>query len=524
MLLFSDGSGMTFKLFSFIIGLFILCPHRWTFSQDIHPVVPKLGMKQGSLSTLPPSNSVSHIATHVGTLWTGTGKGLARSADGGQTWESFRDVPEFARPGIFAIALKGDTVLCSTGYSQEVNDQSVQTGTGYTYSLDNGATWFSAPQTLDEQDDSLVTYGTNTVYFLPVTVDEQNVTFDLALSDSFAWIASWSSGLRRSSDFGQTWERIVLPNDVLNSVSPGDSLGDYAVDPRENNNFLLFSVFVQNDSTIWAGSAGGINKSTDGGSSWTKFSTLNQGSPILGNWVISIKGQQIDSTYRLWITNWPADLGPNEQYGVSYSDDGGRIWKNLLQGVKAYDFAFKDSIVYIATDDGVYRTADGGKSWVLSGSIIDSRTGQQIVNRVFFSVGVIGDTVFCGGSEGVAKTLDYGATPFGQTWEVIRSYQPVGNSSATYAYPNPFSPDEEIVRVHYSTGGVPASVTIEVFDFGMNRVRTIIRNADRSGTTEYDEIWDGRDENARQVANGVYFYRVTTNDGEPSWGKIMVLQ
>jgi hypothetical protein len=443
---------------------------------------------------------------------------------GSGAWESFRAVPEFARPGIFAIAVKPGLIWTSTGFTQEIDDQNVQTGSGFTFSTDQGATWMSRPQPLDAADDSLVTYGVNTVRFLPVTVDEQNVTFDVALSDSFVWIASWSSGLRRSSDFGETWDRVVLPNDALSSVSPDDSLGFYYVDPRQQNNFLLFSVFVQDDTTIWAGTAGGINKSIDGGSSWSKFNTINQASPLLGNWVIAIDGQQRDSVYRIWTTNWPADLEPGEQYGVSYSDDGGRIWKNLLHGIRAYDFAFRDSIVYIATDEGVFRTDDGGLSWIRSGTIVDQATGQRITDASFFSVGVVGDTVYCGGSDGLARTVDDGLGSFGQTWEVLRTYQSVGSSANTYAYPNPFSPDEEIVRIHYSTGGTGASVTVEVFDFGMNRVRTIVRDASRSGITEHDEIWDGKDSQGRQVANGVYFYRVEIDGRDPAWGKIMVLQ
>jgi hypothetical protein len=379
------------------------------------------------------------------------------------------------------------------------------------------------PQPLDAQNDSLVAYGGNTVKFLPIVVPEQNVTFDVALSRSAVWIASWSSGLRKSSDLGATWQRVVLPSFSRNSISPSDSLGRYEMDPRRDNNYLLFSVYVENDSTIWAGSAGGVNRSTDGGTSWVKFTTENQLSHILGNWVIAIAGQVLPSNIRIWTTNWKADR-PNEQYGVSYSDDGGRIWKNFLHGIKAYAFAFKDSIVYIATDDGVYRTGDGGSSWTRPTTIVDDSTGQLIATQQFFSVGVIGDTVFCGSGDGLAATIDNAQHPFGQTWRVFRTYQPVGQSSTSYAYPNPFSPDQEVTRIHYSTGGPSAAVTIEVFDFGMNRVRTIIKDASRSGMTEQDEIWDGRDDGRRQVANGVYLYRVTVNNGEPAWGKIMVLQ
>ncbi len=493
-------------------------------AQSIYLSTPKLTEAQGTISSRPPSNSVSQMATPGSVLWLGTSKGLTRTFDSGRSWENFRSDPAFASNGIFAIAVKRDTVWSSTGYSQKVDESRVQTGTGYAFSIDNGLSWTHRAQPLDEPDDSLKEYGSNLVRFLPIIVDEQNVTFDMALSDSFVWIASWSSGLRRSRDLGESWERIVLPNDLRNSISPDDSLGRYVVDPRRNNNFLAFSVFVKDASTIWAGTAGGVNKSTDGGTSWSKFTTLNQQAHILGNWVIAIEGQQLSSGYRLWTTNWKADLDPNEKYGISYTDDGGRIWRNLLHDTKAYDFAFKDSIAYVATDDGVYRTTDGGISWSRSGTIIDKYTRQRITSVAVFAVGVIGDTVYCGTSDGLARTVDNDAHPFGQTWEILRTYREVGKTGTTYAYPNPFSPDDEIVRIHYGTGGDAASVTVEVFDFGMNRVRTIIKDADRSGSAEHDEIWNGLDDYHRQVANGVYFYKVVMNGSDPLWGKILVLQ
>jgi photosystem II stability/assembly factor-like uncharacterized protein len=497
--------------------------HLRLIAQHDFPFSPKLN-NQGVQSSVPPSNSVSHISAEGTSLWIGTGKGLARSPNGGHSWESFRSIPEFVSRSIFAIDLHGDTTWASTGFTKDVDGQGVQTGTGFTYSTNNGTTWIHLPQPLDDRGDSLETYGNNTVKFLPIVVPEQNVTFDVDVTDSVVWITSWSSGLRKSTNLGQTWQRIVLPSQDRNTISPSDVLGNYSIDPRKDNNFLAFSVLAQTDSIIWSGTAGGINKSTDSGLSWSKYTTLNQQAHILGNWVIAIEGQPLDSLYRLWCTNWKADIDPNEQFGVSYTDDGGRIWKNFLHGIKAYDFAFRDSIAYIATDEGVYRTSDGGTSWNRSGTIIDKTTGQRITSSSFFSVGVIGDTVYCGSDDGLVKTIDNATHPFGETWEVLRAYQPVGTTSSTYAYPNPFSPAQEIERFHYSTGGVPASVTIEIFDFGMNRVRTVVKDAQRLGTQEHDEIWDGRDDARNQVTNGVYFYRVVLNDGDPVWGKVMVLE
>jgi hypothetical protein len=209
---------------------------------------------------------------------------------------------------------------------------------------------------------------------------------------------------------------------------------------------------------------------------------------------------------------------------VSYTEDGGRIWRNFLHGIRAYSFAFKDSVAYVATEDGMYRTADGGETWLRSGTIIDYATNQRITTRGFFSVAVVGDTVYCGSGDGLARTIDNASNPFGERWEILRTYRPVDNTASTYAYPNPFAPDDEPVRFHYGTGGTPATVTLEIFDFGMNRVRTLLKDAQRSGLNEHDEIWDGQDDGNNQVANGVYFYRVILDGREPIWGKVMVLQ
>jgi len=100
----------------------------------------------------------------------------------------------------------------------------------------------------------------------------------------------------------------------------------------------------------------------------------------------------------------------------------------------------------------------------------------------------------------------------------------VGSSSVTYAYPNPFSPANEVVRFHYSTGGSDSRVKIQIFDFGMNLVKTLVRQATRSGEYEHDEIWDGIDDTGRRVSNGVYFYKVEVENGPAGWGKVIVLQ
>ncbi len=515
-------------------------------AQNVLPGTFSIGKATSSTGPRIPSNSISHIT--IGddrTLWIGTGRGLARTASTAADWESFVSDPAFARDGIFAVALDGDTIWCSTGFEKEVDGGSVQTGSGYAYSTDNGLTWNPRGQTLDARGDSIIRYGINdSVWILPIVVAEQNVTFDVSIQSAAVWIASWSSGLRRSTDLGATWERILLPPDNRNTLSPSDPLWTYApadtdqlsriyprFDPRKNNNFLAFSVAAIDDTTIWCGTAGGVNRSTDGGFSWTKFTHSNQASPILGNWVIAVKSQTLqrglESVRRIWTTNWQAE-NRDEQFGVSYTDDNGTSWTNLLHGVKAYDFAFRDSIAYIATNEGIFRTSDGGVSFNQVSDIVDSGGNIKITSSSFFSAGLLDDTVFVGTADGLAWTTDNDAHPFGSTWHVSRAYHAVGTSGTSYAYPNPFSPVSEPVRIHYAlpagTAGGTQDVRIEIFDFGMNRVRTLVNMAPRPVDAEHDEIWDGKNDAGGTVANGVYFYRIDLGDDDPLFGKIIVMQ
>lgn len=479
---------------------------------------------------IPPSNSASHATSRNDSLWFGTSRGLTRSTDAGASWLHFRADEAFQPHGIFSVHLGRNTIWTSTGYRKETTAGTQQAGSGYTYSRDGGDTWYYIEQPLDDFDVDTLLYGDNRIPVLGVTTDAANITFSMSTLGDEVWTASFAGGLRKSDDFGETWRHVILPPDHLNSISPDDTL-DFALSPiagqlvREGHlNHRVFSVHVARDSSIWVGTANGVNLSTDGGVSWRKFNFQNQLPGILGNWVIKITDQQLpDGTVRIWTTNWRAD-DRDEKYGVSYTDDHGETWTNVLHDLQAYDFAFRDSIVYVATEDGVMRSDDGGTTWEGSGSIVDQGSRQRFVTREVLSVATTSGYVWVGTPEGIARTEDYGGSRFGYEWKIFRTFEAVSGSNTTYAYPNPFSPAFTVTRIHYDTNNTDAEISIELYDFGMNRIRTLIRNANRSGTLEHDEIWDGTDDNGNIVPNGVYFYRVSINGNDERWGKIMVLR
>ena len=302
-------------------------------------------------------------------------------------------------------------------------------------------------------------------------------------------------------------------------MSPvGGSLG-----LESNLNHRAFSVYAESWSNVWIGTAGGINKTTDGGKSWVKFNHTNQSSPISGNFVVALRMQSFRGRSIMWAGTRYAE-GLTEKQGASYSEDGGQTWKTSLIGEFCHNLGFRDSIAYAVTDDGIFRSSDLGTTWSESGTIYDRNSKQRVTSSQFYAVDTYGDDIWFGGSDGTVHTTDNATNPFGLSWSILHAAKPLSSNHSTYAYPNPFSPDDEVVRFHYAVGYGYAKVTIRIFDFGMNLVRTVISNAGRDGTSESDEIWDGRDDNRRQVANGPYFYEIVVGNDDPIWGKILVLQ
>ncbi|MFH0989792.1 MAG: hypothetical protein V1799_07235 [bacterium] len=491
-----------------------------------------------SLSPRLRSNSVNDLVAVNGTLWVAGGKGISVTTDRGISWNNYANTGTFDEKGVSAIALRGRDIWIATSYTTKKDDQSFPTGHGLHYSSDAGVTWKFISQPLDAGKFDTLSYGNNKIAALAVTVPQQNLVYDIALTSNTVWIATWAGMLRKSTDHGMTWQRVVLPPDNLNAISPRDTLQFTMINVdrivtndatgkkdtlKGSNNFLLFSVLTTNDSTIWAGTANGINKSTDGGISWRKFNHQNQKQPISGNFVVALAEQRWNNQSIIWAATVNA-VDQEEKRGVSFTTDGGETWNTTLLGEFAHNFAFQDSLVYIVTDNGLFRSSNFGLSWIRNGTIVDPQNRQRFTGSELYAVATRGNTIWTGGPEGLASTTDSPQESFGTQWSVFRTYLEVGSNAATYSYPLPFSPDDEAVRLHYSTNNKTAAVTIRIFNFAMQPVRTLIRNAIRSGLIEHDEIWDGKDDSNRSVANGAYFYRIEIEGGNTLWGKILVIQ
>lgn len=478
---------------------------------------------------MPSSNSVSQILLKNGVAYLATNKGLNVSTDGGVTFRTDWGTDGPTGVGTNALAVKGDTIVVAVSTSMDQDGNSLPVGQGLYFSTDNGATWTHEPQSIDSLSDSTVVFGKNVLRALPITTAVNNISYSLVFHKGYLYAADFAGGLRRSGDLGKTWQRVVMPPDYLDYITQNpDSTYHFQLSPiagklttETNYNHEAFSLFSDGDSVLYVGTADGIDRTTDNGYSWYKLNHQNHPG-ISGDFVVWIAGQNYDNEHNIWAATVNA-VDSTEVEALSYTGNDGATWHTILPGHFFHSVGFNGNVVYGASDDGLFRTSDFGRITSVLTSIYDPTNNQSILSKIFYSVDTESDSVWLGTADGTAIGIDHGAGFVQSDWRVLRTFTPVGASNSTYFYPNPFSPNLDIGRIHYDVKKPGSTVTIRIYDFSMHIVKTLLQNASRP-EGETDDVWDGKDDSGKLVDNGVYFYSVAINNEKPIWGKILVVR
>ena len=325
-------------------------------------------------------NNVAFHPIHNDTIYAGApAGGLWVSYDDGQTWQTFTD--ELTNIGVSDLAidpLHPDTMYLATGDRDAADTYSF----GLMKSTDGGFTWSATGLSFNVNNNyrigrvivhpdstNIVVAATNggiyrsTNYGQNFTLEQSGLFYGVHMGHGdtlFATTSGSNPRVYRSLDAGDSWTQLTsgLPTtgvyrcEVAVSTVPG----------------LIYAVFGSSNYGF-----GGLYRSTNGGSSWSLMSST----PNIMGWSASGSGSGGQAWYDLSIACDP--LNENTIYvgGVNIwkSTNGGSNWSIVghWYGAGSIPYVHADhhhaafrpgtSQLYVGTDGGVYKTANGGSSW-----------------------------------------------------------------------------------------------------------------------------------------------------------------
>jgi len=317
-----------------------------------------------AVAATPGRPTVFYIGFDNGGLW--------RSSDYGNNWEPLFDHESTGSIGAIAVAPSAPNVMY-VGSGAGIIRPDLATGNGMYRSNDTGHTWTH----LGLEQTQMIAY---------VDVDPTNPDrlFVAALGHPYGPNAE--RGVYRSTDGGRTFAKVLYKDEYTSAnevrIDPSNPSTVYAALWQQQSTFYEYAAFGP-DST-WPG-AGGIYKSTDGGTTWTQ---LTGGLPPVLEANIAIAPSNPQVIYAMVASVNPA--GGSGPVGFYKSSDGGAHWtlRTRIPGSSATlgdtTAATTDprplgrigggdlppivvdpkneNVIYSASIV-MWRTADGGTSW-----------------------------------------------------------------------------------------------------------------------------------------------------------------
>ena len=234
--------------------------------------------------------------------------GLWRSSDYGSNWEPLFDRESTGSIGAIAVAPSNPAIIY-VGTGAGIIRPDLATGDGMYRSNDTGRTWTHLG--LDR---------TQMIAYVDVDATNPDRLFVAALGHPYGPNAE--RGVFRSTDGGRTFEKVLYKDEYTSAnevrIDPANPNTVYAALWQQQSTFYEYGAFGP-DST-WPG-AGGVYKSTDGGTTWTQ---LTNGLPQVLEANIAIAPSNSQVIYAMIASVNPAGgSGPVSFYK---SSDGGAHW------------------------------------------------------------------------------------------------------------------------------------------------------------------------------------------------------
>jgi len=379
------------KLKSFLLLAILFTVN--SYSQDNKPIELKDyygDMNARQIGPAVMSGRISDMENHPTNpkiIYTGTaGGGVWKSDNAGTT---FRPIFDDHSQSIGAVELDpndpDNVIYVGTGEPWPRN--SVSIGDGLYKSIDGGKSWSNIGFKNSERISDVI-----------VNPDNSNEVFVGVLGA--LWSDSEERGVYKSSDGGQTWEKILYVNQSTGSA-------DLALDP--NNPNIIYASMWEFRRGPWFFESGGdssaLYKSLDGGKSWKK---IHNGFPEgkLGRLAIAVAETNSDILYTV------IEAEKDEDKGLYKSFDGGESWEQTNNdfGITVRPFYFSRIVVDPKNEDivvkaGLYGSIskDGGKTFQNLGFM------HSDIHDIVFDINN-SDILYVGTDGGVYRSWDKGVT------------------------------------------------------------------------------------------------------------------
>ncbi len=195
---------------------------------------------------------------------------------------------------------------------------------------------------------------------------------------------SFGDGVYRSSDGGETWKNMGLKD--------SEHISDIIVHPKDSN-----TVWVSSQGPLWSkGGQRGLFKTVDGGKTWEHVLKIDEWTGVTS---LVIDPRNPD---KLYAASWqrqrtlPTYIGTGPGSGIHTTDDGGKTWRKLTEGLPKTDMgkiglaiSSKNPDVVYATIElnqrkgGFYRSANQGASWTKMSDAVGGGTGPHYYQEIF---------------------------------------------------------------------------------------------------------------------------------------------
>jgi hypothetical protein len=255
---------------------------------------------------------------------------------------------------------------------------------------------------------------------------------------------------------------------------------------------MVWSIAIDSSNNKWFATWNGVSKFD--GINWTTYQTYNSG--LISN---NIQSVVIDASNNKWFGTY--------DFGISVFDDTN--WTNYTTSNSGL---VSNEISCMAID------GSGNKWFGTFGSGVSKFDGINWTTYNTWNSGLPGDyidAIVLDGSGNKWFATGDGVGYLGSPTSVPEEEQP--NIPLVFElfqnYPNPFNPTTTITFTVYGSQLIvhrPIHTSLKIYNIRGQLVRTLVDDERLPGY--YQVFWDGKDNSGKEVASGIYFYRLEASN------------